>query len=68
MRDGSFLGVLAEREEEAIAAAAKLRAKARVERSPPVPDDIHAWLQARTSTERKVLEGEVRRGRPRRAA
>ena len=46
VRDGSFLGVLAEREEQAIAAAAKLRAKCVWEESAPVPDDIHAWLKA----------------------
>jgi CO/xanthine dehydrogenase Mo-binding subunit len=46
VRDGSFLGVLAEREEGAIAAAAKLRAKCVWEGSAPVPDDIHAWLKA----------------------
>ena len=45
VRDGSFLGVLAEREEDAIAAAAKLRAKCTWESAPPVPDDIHAWLK-----------------------
>jgi len=45
VRDGSFLGVLAEREESAIAAAAKLRAKCTWEAAPPVPADIHAWLK-----------------------
>ncbi len=45
VRDGSFLGVLAEREEDAIAAAAKLRAKCRWEGGPAVPEDIHAWLK-----------------------
>jgi CO/xanthine dehydrogenase Mo-binding subunit len=45
VRDGSFLGVLAEREEDAIAAAAKLRAKCVWEGGPRVPDDIHAWLK-----------------------
>jgi CO/xanthine dehydrogenase Mo-binding subunit len=45
VRDGNFLGVLAEREEDAIAAAAKLRAKCTWEAAPPVPDDIHAWLK-----------------------
>jgi CO/xanthine dehydrogenase Mo-binding subunit len=45
VRDGSFLGVLAEREEDAIAAAAKLRAKCAWEDGPRVPDDIHAWLK-----------------------
>jgi len=45
VRDGSFLGVLAEREEDAIAAAAKLRAKCTWEHGPRVPVDIHAWLK-----------------------
>jgi CO/xanthine dehydrogenase Mo-binding subunit len=45
VRDGSFLGVLAEREEDAIAAAAKLRAKCVWEPGPSVPEDIHAWLK-----------------------
>src|SRR6185503_20869341 len=45
VRNGSFLGVLAEREESAIAAAAKLRAKCTWDAAPPVPADIHAWLK-----------------------
>jgi len=53
VRDGSFVGVLAEREEDAIAAAAKLRAKSTWEASAPVPDDIHAWLKQHV-TERIV--------------
>jgi nicotinate dehydrogenase subunit B len=58
VRDGSFVGVLAEREEDAIAAAAKLRAKSTWEPSPPVPDDIHAWLKQHV-TER-IASKEVR--------
>ena len=38
VRDGSFVGVLTEREELAIAAAAKLRAKATWKEA-PVPED-----------------------------
>ncbi|HZQ71758.1 MAG TPA: molybdopterin cofactor-binding domain-containing protein [Burkholderiales bacterium] len=45
VRDGSFVGVLAEREEAAVAAAAKLRAAAVWERGKPVPEDYHAWLR-----------------------
>jgi CO/xanthine dehydrogenase Mo-binding subunit len=45
VRDGSFLGVLAEREEDAIAAAARLRAKCVWEPGRSVPDDIHGWLK-----------------------
>jgi nicotinate dehydrogenase subunit B len=58
VRDGSFVGVLAEREEDAIAAAAKLRAKSTWEASPPVPDDIHAWLKQHV-TER-IVSREIR--------
>jgi len=53
VRDGSFLGVLAEREEEAIAAAAKLRAKCTWEEGPPLPDDMRTWLKAHV-TERII--------------
>ena len=53
VRDGSFLGVLAEREEDAIAAAAKLRAKCKWEEAAPMPADIHAWLKEHV-TERIV--------------
>jgi CO/xanthine dehydrogenase Mo-binding subunit len=53
VRDGSFLGVLAEREEEAIAAAAKLRVKCTWEEGPPVPDDMRTWLKAHV-TERII--------------
>ena len=46
VRDGNFVGVLAEREEEAIAAAKKLRARAKWEEGARVPEDVYAWLQA----------------------
>jgi nicotinate dehydrogenase subunit B len=45
VRDGSFVGVLAEREEDAIAAAAKLRAKSTWQAAQALPQDIHAWLR-----------------------
>jgi nicotinate dehydrogenase subunit B len=45
VKDGNFLGVLAEREETAIAAAAKLRAKSTWELRPAAPQDFHAWLK-----------------------
>jgi CO/xanthine dehydrogenase Mo-binding subunit len=54
VRDGSFVGVLAEREELAIAAAASLRAKA-VWKESPVPEDFHAWLRENVST-RTILK------------
>jgi CO/xanthine dehydrogenase Mo-binding subunit len=53
VRDGHFLGVLAEREEDAIAAAAKLRAGCTWEEAPRIPDDIHAWLKQHV-TERVI--------------
>ena len=60
VRDGSFVGVLAEREDAAVAAAAKLRAKA-VWEDAPIPEDYHAWLRTNVS-ERVILKeqrGEV---------
>jgi len=54
VRDGSFVGVLAEREELAIAAAAKLRAKAAWQET-PVPEDFHGWLRENV-TQRSVLK------------
>src|SRR5688572_19897690 len=45
VRDGSFVGVLAEREEQAIDAAAKLKASAVWEERPAAPQDFHAWLR-----------------------
>jgi CO/xanthine dehydrogenase Mo-binding subunit len=54
VRDGSFVGVLAEREELAIAAAAKLRAKA-VWKETPVPEDFHGWLRQNV-TSRTILK------------
>jgi CO/xanthine dehydrogenase Mo-binding subunit len=60
VRDGDFVGVLAEREEDAIAAAAKLRAKAQWERSPEPPQDLHAWLKANvTETHVASQKGDV---------
>jgi nicotinate dehydrogenase subunit B len=46
VRDGSFTAVLAEREDEAIAAAVKLRAKAVWSDGPTAPRDIYSWLKA----------------------
>ena len=45
LRDGNFVAVTAEREEDAVEAAKKLRAKAVWSEAPAVPDDIHAWLK-----------------------
>jgi len=46
VREGSFAAVLAEREEDAIEAARKLRAKAAWSDGPAAPQDIYAWLKA----------------------
>jgi len=46
VRDGNFVAVLAEREEDAIAAAKKLRAKAQWSEPAKLPDDYYAWLKA----------------------
>src|SRR3954462_9325439 len=52
-RDGSFAAVLAEREEEAIEAAKKLRAKAVWSDGPTMPQDIYGWLKTH-ATENNV--------------
>jgi CO/xanthine dehydrogenase Mo-binding subunit len=56
IRNGSFIGVLAEREEDAIAAAKKARASATWEEGPSVPEDIHAWLQAHVAEDHVAKE------------
>ena len=55
LRDGNFVAVTAEREEDAVEAAKKLRAKAVWSEAPAVPDDIHAWLKDHV-TERNVAK------------
>ena len=54
VRNGRFAGVLAEREEDAIAAVKKLRATAA--EAPAVPEDIHAWLQANVAEDHVAKE------------
>ncbi len=54
VQDGSFVGVLAGREEAAIAAAKKLREKSVWEES-RVPEDFHAWLR-KNVTERVITK------------
>ena len=56
VRNGSFAGVLAEREEDAIAAAKKARASATWEEAPRVPQDIHAWLKEHVAEEHVAKE------------
>ena len=63
VRDGSFVGVLAEREEDAIAAAAKLRANSTWEQGAPMPQDIHAWLKqhvAERNVSKEVVDAQAR--------
>jgi CO/xanthine dehydrogenase Mo-binding subunit len=55
LRDGSFAAVVAAREEDAIGAAKKLRAKAVWSDAPAVPDDIHSWLKSNV-TENNVAK------------
>jgi CO/xanthine dehydrogenase Mo-binding subunit len=63
IRDGSFVGVLAEREEDAIAAATKLRAASQWERMPEPPQDIHAWLKANVAETHVASEkGSLKKG------
>ena len=51
VRDGSFLGVVAQREEQAINAAAALRKSARwnMPKEAPTSDTVHEWLLAQKS-------------------
>jgi len=56
VRDGGFAGVLAEREEDAIAAMKKLRAGATLEEGSSVPEDIHAWLKAHVAEDHVAKE------------
>jgi len=61
--DGGFLGVLAEREEAAIAAQRALRSAASWKEIAPLPRDIHAWLRENAIDHRVISEksdGKVR--------
>jgi CO/xanthine dehydrogenase Mo-binding subunit len=58
VRDGGFVGVLAEREEVAIAAQRVLRESARWEKSAPLPQNIHAWLREHAAEHRVISEKE----------
>jgi CO/xanthine dehydrogenase Mo-binding subunit len=55
VRDGSFAAVLAEREEDAIEAAKKLRAKAVWSDRSTMPQDIYGWLKSH-ATENNVAK------------
>ena len=62
VRDGSFVGVLAEREEDAIAARELVRAHARWHERATLPPqrDLHAWLRAQPSLDLPVVDGTPR--------
>ncbi len=57
--DGSFLGVVAEREEQAAKAAAALREQARWDEPATLPamDELHAWLLAQPTRSYRVVDG-----------
>jgi CO/xanthine dehydrogenase Mo-binding subunit len=73
VRDGSFAGVLAEREEQALAALERLRRDARWSESATLPDagDLGAWLRAApcetTQVAERGMDGTVRAHATRRA-
>jgi CO/xanthine dehydrogenase Mo-binding subunit len=56
VRDGDFVGVLAEREEVAIAARDALRAGASWKEAAPLPRDVHAWLKDKAVDHRVISE------------
>jgi CO/xanthine dehydrogenase Mo-binding subunit len=59
VRDGSFLAVIADREEDAEQAAVKLAAAARWETSPltPLPEEVPAYLRERVTASLPVKDG-----------
>ena len=59
VRNGSFLGVLAEREEQAVSAAALLRARSRWSSGPPLEGAASpsAWLRAQPDEAFLVVDG-----------
>ena len=56
VRDGGFVGVLAEREDAAIAAQRALRSAASWRAAPPLPQDIHSWLKENAVDHRVISE------------
>ena len=56
VRDGAFVGVLAEREEAAISAQRVLRGGASWENAEPWPEDIHVWLKEHAVEHRVISE------------
>ncbi len=59
VRDGSFLGVVAEREEQAVKAMAALRVHTRWSDPPTLPtmDELHTWLLAQPARSFRVVDG-----------
>ena len=63
VRDGDFLGVIAEREWTAVKAARALAASARWQETAALPADPYAWLQGATPLD-TVIKTEARSGGP----
>ena len=59
VRDGRFLGVVAEREEQAVNAMAALRARARWSEPETLPamNELHTWLLAQPASSFRVVDG-----------
>ena len=64
VRDGSFLGVVAEREEQAIRAADALRASAKWQETAKLPDmdALPAWLEEHATLQTLVVDGTPKPG------
>src|SRR6267143_1417273 len=58
VRDGGFVGVLAEREDVAISAQRTLRLAASWREVDPPPRDVHAWLKEHAAEHRIISEKE----------
>ena len=58
VRDGGFVGVLAEREDVAISAQHALRVAASWRQADPLPQDVHAWLREHAAEHRVISEKE----------
>jgi CO/xanthine dehydrogenase Mo-binding subunit len=56
VRDGGFIGVLAEREEAAVSAQRALRTAASWKDAAPLPRDIHAWLREHAIDHRVISD------------
>src|SRR5256884_316324 len=56
VRDGGFVGVLAEREDVAILAQRALRLAASWREADPPPRDVHAWLKEHAAEHRVISE------------